>query len=176
MDRGARWATVHRVAQSWTCLKGLSIMYTFFYPPTPCILTPLSTPALWLKNFSFTNDNHLIKKLSPSTNRCTSFRPELPGFMWVSNLRTPSTGCWAGLASVLARPGNHKGCGCSSCHSERLKAWQSLASERIPRGTCYQEAVSPVSCHGQDCAKQRTCHRRKRNYWGPLGPLDERLT
>ena len=175
MDRGARWATVHRVAQSWTCLKGLSIMYTFFYPPTPCILTPLSTPALWLKNFSFTNDNHLIKKLSPSTNRCTSGQSCPASCGSVISAHPPQA---AGLAWPPSWPGQGitRGVGVPVATLERLKAWQSLASERIPRGTCYQEAVSPVSCHGQDCAKQRTCHRRKRNYWGPLGPLDERLT
>ena len=32
MDRGAWWATVHRVAQSWTRLKGLSTHAHFLLP------------------------------------------------------------------------------------------------------------------------------------------------
>ena len=32
MDRGAWWATVHRVAKSWTRLKRLSMMHTVLIP------------------------------------------------------------------------------------------------------------------------------------------------
>ena len=90
MDRGAWWAAVHEVAQSWTRLKRLSMHACIGEGngnplQCSCLENPRDRGAWWAAVYGVTQSRTRLKQLSSSNKEvmCKSYRNHWERWRWI---------------------------------------------------------------------------------------------